>query len=329
MAPNLSWLQACKSAQLKSIATAIGVNSSGTKSLLTSQLTQHLPHGYFTHDATKPLPKDEHDIISIDMGIRNLAYCRLTLPREFSSAKPNLPSRNGTPIMSEWARISISRSASKPQKPNEDPPTKEAFDPATYSQHAYNLITHLLTTTPQKPHPPTQILIERQRFRSMGGSSVQEWTLRVNMFEAMLYAVLKTLSEQGVWGGSVYAVAPAKVSRLWLGDGEGAGDGAGGRGTKSARTKTAKVGLVEGWLEGEGGFELVGEAEVLGRAFLRKRRGGKRGGGKEKGRVTKLADMGKLDDLADCLLQGMAWIKWEQNRKLILSKGIEALDEIG
>jgi len=67
----------------------------------------------------------------------------------------------------------------------------------------------------------------------------------------------------------------------------------------------------------------------LGRAFLRKRRGGKRGGGKEKGRVTKLADMGKLDDLADCLLQGMAWIKWEQNRKLILSKGIEALDEIG
>lgn len=47
-----------------------------------------------------------------------------------------------------------------------------------------------------------------------------EWTLRVNMFEAMLYAALKTLGEQGLWRGSVFPVAPAKVSKFWQGKGE-------------------------------------------------------------------------------------------------------------
>ena len=37
------------------------------------------------------------------------------------------------------------------------------------------------------------------------------------------------------------------------------------------------------------------------------------------------AEMGKLDDLADCLLQGMAWIRWEENRRGVLEGGLEAL----
>jgi cruciform cutting endonuclease 1 len=37
--------------------------------------------------------------------------------------------------------------------------------------------------------------------------------------------------------------------------------------------------------------------------------------------------MGKLDDLADCLLQGMAWVQWEENKRLLLKKGVEALLE--
>jgi cruciform cutting endonuclease 1 len=37
--------------------------------------------------------------------------------------------------------------------------------------------------------------------------------------------------------------------------------------------------------------------------------------------------MGKLDDLADCLLQGMAWVKWEENKRLLLKNGVEALLE--
>jgi cruciform cutting endonuclease 1 len=36
--------------------------------------------------------------------------------------------------------------------------------------------------------------------------------------------------------------------------------------------------------------------------------------------------VGKLDELADSLLQGMAWIKWEDNKRQVLKTGVGALD---
>lgn len=163
------------------------------------------------------------------------------------------------------------------------------------------------------------------------------------MFEAMLYAVLKTLGEQGMWRGSVYPIAPAKVSKFWLGEGEGAEEGErkekGKGGSKSARTKAAKVGLVGEWLEEGERFMLEGEAASLGRAYLRKRKGGKsvvvgqevvgaKNGLGKPGKKKLEIEIGKLDDVADCLLQGMAWVKWEENRRFIMEKGLKALDEL-
>lgn len=203
---------------------------------------------------------------------------------------------------------------------------KEAFDPATYSQHAYDLVTTLL-----KDLKPTHILIERQRFRSMGGSAVQEWTLRVNMFEAMIYAVLKTFSESGFWKGTVHPIAPSKVSNFWITNKQC--DLKEGPGCKSAKTKTAKIDLVAEWLEDGGRFELKGAAAQLGDTYLRKktRKSSKSSVEQKKlpgsqGRAVAQDTVEKLDDLADCLLQGMAWIKWEKNRRLIMAKGAEALD---
>ncbi len=332
MATPLFWLSTCKSSQLKAIATAIGVNSSGTKPILTSQLLHHLPNGYFGHDRTKGISHDQYDIVSIDMGIRNLAYCRLTSPQPRREADRSSGSRLGSSVITDWARIEISKKEPKLAE-SEGHGSKEAFDPGTYSQHAYDLVKALLSRSPQKP---TQILIERQRFRSMGGSAVQEWTLRVNMFEAMIYAVLKTLSENGTWQGTVHPIAPAKVSKFWLGDKEGAAGE--GTGSKSARTKTAKVKLVGEWLrarDAEGHpFKLTGNAETLGMAYLGKRNGGKRvlamqeGVDGENGNEVVPVAIGKLDDLADCMLQGMAWIRWEQNRRLIMLKGVEALGDM-
>lgn len=173
----------------------------------------------------------------------------------------------------------------------------------------------------------------------MGGSSVQEWTLRVNMFESMLYAVLHTYFSLGLWHGSVYSVAPAKVNSFWLGKDldlrESSSSSEAGLMTimgkkktekkkegnkKSARSKVAKIELVERWLRerGEGAVEFMGEAKKVGRSYLNKR-GVKRGGGE---------DIGKLDDLADCLLQGMAWIRWEENRVAIVETGLEAVEEL-
>lgn len=205
---------------------------------------------------------------------------------------------------------------------------KEAFDPATYSQYAHDFVTTLL-----KDLKPTHILIERQRFRSMGGSAVQEWTLRVNMFEAMIYAVLKTISESGLWKGVVHPIAPSKVSNFWISNKHGARKE--GPGSKNAKTKTAKIELVAEWLKDGDRFEMKGAAAQLGKAYLRKKT---RKDSKSSVKQTKLSgpqaravaqdSVEKLDDLADCLLQGMAWIEWEKNRRLIMAKGAEALNQL-
>ena len=147
------------------------------------------------------------------------------------------------------------------------------------------------------------------------------------MFEAMIYAVLRTLGERGEWRGTVCPIAPAKVGRFWLGEGEGVDGGElkGKGGGKSARTKMAKVTLLEEWLRSEDIFRLEGRAKEVGILYLAIRKG--RGKGKS-GDGDKGSQIGKLDDLADCLLQAMAWIQWEQNRKVILDEGAKALDEI-
>ena len=208
-----------------------------------------------------------------------------------------------------------------------EPPSREAFDPATYSVCAHDLIASLLKSA------PTQFLIERQRFRSMGGTAVQEWTLRVNMFEAMIYAVLQTYAARRLWAGTADSVAPRKVIKFWLGDGRDSEDPA-GHGSKSVRTKTAKVKLVASWLEQGDRVRLKGAAASMGRAFLERRRAGKKMDRKvattanQNGDGAAGVETGKLDDLADCLLQGMAWVRWEENRQAILSQGVAAIEEL-
>lgn len=341
MASRLSWLGSCTNAQLGILARAVGVNSSGTKSILTSQLLEYLPRGTFGFEKSRDTRHEPCRILSIDMGIRNLAYCCLVLPQTAGQIATDI----GKPVVQDWTRIAISEDATKLKQAEDAVPKKttgkversgkakistfkEAFDPATYSQHAYDLVTTLL-----KDLKPTHILIERQRFRSMGGSAVQEWTLRVNMFEAMIYAVLKTFSERGFWKGIVQPIAPSKVSNFWITNKQGALTE--GPGSKSAKTKTAKIELVAEWLEDGAHFELIGPAAHLGRAYLRKktRKDGKSLMKQEKllgSRAQGVAQdsVEKLDDLADCLLQGMAWIEWERNRRLIVSKGAEALDKL-
>lgn len=311
------------------------------------------------------------------MGIRNLAYCRLTLPA--ASARPSAP------LLTEWTRVAVSRQPAVTETATE----KESFDPATYSQHAYALIMTLLF-----PEPPSHILIERQRFRSMGGSAVQEWTLRVNMFEAMLYAVLATLTARGLWKGTVHAVLPAKVAGFWVGEkdeDEGLGETLKGENrskkeisieeehegteteistskptrknpSKSQKTKSCKIALVSNWLAQTPQIIQLQPrslAAATAHAYLSKTQSGRSrsSSGNEKiKRKSKTSassslssspipseasaktentpstappPLGKLDDLADCLLQGMAWVQWERNRVRILERGLSGIEEIG
>lgn len=361
MASSLSWLHSCKASQLKAIAHLTGLNCTGTKPLVTSRLLQHLPHSFLSGpDPQSPMQTQTQPttIVSIDMGIRNLAYCRLTLPP--ASA------RSSAPLLTDWTRVAISRQSAAMELTAE----KESFDPATYSKHAYALIAALLF-----PATPSHILIERQRFRSMGGSAVQEWTLRVNMFEAMLYAVLATLAARGIWKGAVHAVSPAKVAGFWVGEREEDGPGETRKGgkrrnkeisalddhnevdtppnrlkipTKSQKTKSQKIELVSHWLSQTPKIiqlQPKSLAADTAHAYLSKMEGG-RSGGERKRRPTTTAPsppitsestaktsspppLGKLDDLADCLLQGMAWIQWERNRARIVERGLSGLEESG
>ena len=300
---RLNWLLSCKLSQLRSLAVATGVNSSGSKPVLISGLTESLREERF--------PSRQHgfQVLSIDMGIRNLAYCRIQLP------KPCLSSAKETPIIMDWNRFAVS---SRLTDDPSTPPIKEAFDPATFSQHAYRLIQKLVLS----PHTaPDHILIERQRFRSMGGSSVLEWTLRVNMFEAMLYATLKTLSEQRKWKGSVFPVLPSKVGQFWLESMEKAEKDKKG---EKKDIKREKIQAVDKMLVTGGSFILDGSAKEMAESWREKVNGGRGRGPKEE----EGEKMGKLDDLADCLLQGLAWVKWEENKRKILEHGMEALEEL-
>ena len=264
------------------------------------------------------------------MGIRNLAYCRIWLPASWPSR-----SARALPVVEEWTRVAIATKApastaltddangedSTGAKAKPKSIAKEPFDPKTYAAYAHTLIGSLLS---HPSGPPTDVLIERQRFRSGGASAVQEWTLRVNMFEGMLWAVLKA-----IWGGSVWAMEPARVVGFWCRGKEGKdaviGEGMGKKG-KAARSKEEKMEIVEGWLKDGGVVELKGVAKATGEAYLARR--GRNGKRRKIIAGEEVEKMGKLDDLADCLLQGMAWVRWEENRRKILEKGVNALEEV-
>lgn len=188
----------------------------------------------------------------------------------------------------------------------------------------------------------------------MGSKHILEWTIRVNMLESMLWATLKTLAKEKVWEGEVIEIAPRKVGSFWV---EESGLGCEEedekfkkvRNTKEAKAKNkgVKIDLVRKWLEaeekGEGEINhdemvIIGSQQVreVKERYTAKwdRKVGRVKGYKVKSKSTdpekatieeKEEEVGKLDDLADCLLQGMAWLRWQENRKRVLEEGVEVL----
>ena len=170
----------------------------------------------------------------------------------------------------------------------------------------------------------------------MSSSAIQQWTVRVNTFEAMLWAVLSAAKLRGEWEGDVWGVDPGGVGR-WVVDGlrkEGHGNGEGEGRTKRKATakegKREKVAVVKGWLVREEVVEVEGAEGQRVRSGLlgvKGRKGGKKiqrrleSGGLEEREVE------KWDDLADCLLQGVAWIQWERNKEILLERGLDAFIE--
>lgn len=374
------WLAPLKVAQLQRIARATGIQSSGTKSVLAARIEAALCQQLAV--PSQETKSDDWSVLSIDMGIQNLAFAHLRVPRaSVMQTAARVPSR---PVLTAWHRFKVSEigeldlegtgvktdvigdaglvpeseaaSASSTQTVEAKPAAglKETFSPELYAAMAYTLITSLLSA-----YKPTHVLIERQRFRSGGGSAVQEWTIRVGVLEGMLHAVLHTLrheSGSGLAGIEVQGIEPRRVVRYWEEiDPDTAREVEDG--TKKVRVsarevKKAKIDLVGRWLGAslenevsldgvvQAGGDMVLGTTVDGKiclaadkpavhdlagAYLRKWRG--EGTRKKRLSATDASSaVGKLDDLADCLLQGITWVEWQAMRESLAREGFEALE---
>jgi cruciform cutting endonuclease 1 len=333
-------LNALKSKPLQHIAFLTGVPSTGTKSHITEQLYESI---------RRPrLPSGKSRILSVDMGIRNLAYCVIDVPASLHTTGKRLH-------VQSWKRLDLLEK----MKPNvatsqledeldqfiesdkgeskavEKAIMKNSFTPSVMSRVALQVAQDFLK------YKPDVILIERQRFRSGGGSAIQEWTVRVNTLESMLWACFETMkSVQGdkKAGGfpTVYEVAPKRVASFWTGPSEAHLPAADlltpefsppDLKVTAVKAKTAgagkkeKIAVLRSWLEGTGGvsLEFSPETKLTVAAFAT---GLKRRKTKSSESITnEEAVTGretKLDDLADCVLQGTAWVRWEENRRSIL-----------
>jgi cruciform cutting endonuclease 1 len=328
-------LSALKAKSLQHIAFLTGVPSTGTKSHMLEQLHGTLEHPWMSNGKTR--------ILSVDMGIRNLAYCVIDVPahRHVTDSKLHVQSWKRLDLLEKMGpAVAIPPSGSDSGDAEGRPDVvakailKNSFTPSIMSKVALQVAQDFLA------HKPDILLIERQRFRSGGGSAIQEWTIRVNTLESMLWACFETLkhSQTRLYEDTfpvVHEVAPKRVASFWTASRDAQLPSAdlfeadysppklkaAGRKEKAAsKGKKEKIAVLRSWLVGRGGVSLdfSPETQATAAAFATglKRR-------KSKGDETSGADMvlereTKLDDLADCVLQGAAWVRWEENRRAIL-----------
>ena len=250
---------ACKNltvADLKALLTRIGSPTSGRKPVLAARLTQDLQVPRLplsSKNATSRTKsgraqignhKKSARILSIDMGVKNLAFC---------VADASMQSRAGQSGKSEsdsearqveakmhtiaWRRVDVmhemAEANARHQLPigdhsvaqdrfHPDSNFEESFHPRVLARTAHALLTRVLL-----PYKPDIILIERQRYRSGSGAAIQEWTVRVNMLESMLWAVLEALkgdtwnlpspsNTEDAGQPQVFDVSPARVGTFWI-----------------------------------------------------------------------------------------------------------------
>jgi cruciform cutting endonuclease 1 len=233
---------------LQALLMRIGSASSGTKNLLFGRFKQDMARPSPLHRLTQPNEKSKETpdqqylrVMSIDMGIKNLAYCVSNLR---CSSGSNVSNQSSAAVnISAWKKIDLIERTREYRAHSssfgvaeEETNTDEELDPyslAVLSHTAYRLVTQEVLS-----HKPDIILIEKQRWRSGGGSAIQQWTIRVNTLEAMLWAILETLKHSAHTfdahgksadtvdahgkvantnpGYEVFAVDPKRVGHYWL-----------------------------------------------------------------------------------------------------------------
>ena len=340
---GLEWMKALTNVRLHRLAVLTGSACSGTKSCRIDSIQKTLD--LFSHERSA-LANQPLSLVSIDMGIRNLAYAHFTARAGTPQIEHNASSRFAGLKLKSWKRFDVSSAMTadipcRSQVSHLDSPSstddkhststartsaatsttvKHIFEPWTYASRAYMLISDII-----RLHKPTQILIERQRFRSGGGSAVQEWTIRVGVLEGMLYAVLKTINEITAEQISVRGIQPTRVNSYWLEEGfHGQKQAIEVRPKLAAReAKKFKINIVGEMLNSAGSgdkrMDIDDDARASVENYLNI-------WGKDvtSSRTKAVAFPLKLDDLADCFLQGLAWIQWQDSLYQLQRRGRHA-----
>jgi cruciform cutting endonuclease 1 len=217
---------------LHALLTRIGSVSTGRKDVLQERFQRDVTRSRLF--APRPGMERHRDqdtgrklrIISIDMGIKNLAYC------DAEVTYPKKRTMNATMDIIRWDKLDLVKTTQEARaRTSHDQVVEEKtaevdedVDPYSLpilSQTAYQFIKQTIVEV-----SPDIILIERQRWRSASSAAIQQWTVRVNTLEAMLYAILETLrTESGMKPESndrtmnyeVYGVDAKRVGQYWLG----------------------------------------------------------------------------------------------------------------
>lgn len=333
---EIQWLRQLKASQLHQLAIALGSPCSGSKSIIADEINQILKPAFVEGRHASPNPAStstDHtgfSIISIDMGIQNLAYAHLLAPppNDNQTAATQGPGISTLPMLRAWDRLTAF------PLQNQDNLTKKSAKPEPYIPSRYADAAHRFVTDLLRKYSPTHILIEQQRFRSGGGSAVAEWTIRVGLFESMLHAVLRTLREErgsSLGLQAVVSISPARTARFWLEGRGGSGSLVEPRKITGREGKQAKIDIVAKSFLGAKDHLVetgTGQAKAMKTAFLTRwcatskaakaLKLQKKAAPSESRYGSESARQPKLDDLADCLLQALAWLRWQKTRELVL-----------
>jgi cruciform cutting endonuclease 1 len=292
-----------KVSQLTTLLARMGLRTSGRK----AGLVARAEHSILTTRASLSKAAANENatrrIISIDMGIRNLAICAANVHDS------HVPRSVMQVHVTDWKRIDVLPADPASAKPGGD--KDDQYSPMQLSRTAYSLVTStILPLCSSAPGASNTILIERQRFRTSGAQAVQEWTLRVNVLEAMFFAILRSLhgsngQNQGSLAFDVESISPSRVARYWFPE-------------KKKVEKKDKIELVRHWMSDQeiraarqAGHEDTNNIKL------------KFSSGVSQSFETKAS--GKKDDLADSLMQGVAWTAWLSTRKSVASMDEEEL----
>ncbi|CDK25092.1 unnamed protein product [Kuraishia capsulata CBS 1993] len=283
-----------KNNELANIAKVCGMAlaiSATQKTELASAIAHNLTPGF--------VGDKQIDLVAIDVGLVNFSFARLTLPHGIYS----------TPILQQWYKMDLFAWSKVPRD----------FHPSSFAKLVNKVVFDLIYGSAA----PDLVIVERQRFRTMGNKNVFEHILRTNVLESMLYSSLETLQRVNPkkYCTQLVPSSPQTMVHYWAPPKT--------QGPVTAKqSKEMRMKLVDHWLKlalvgSKSRFRLVDSAIFQPSQLLKAKSDSRRlydfmeifnENNKHKISVSESSAKAKGDDLADSLLYGLSWVDYERNK---------------